>query len=65
MSCEERQILEEVKAVRSGLRSVACLSPEAMVISGLKPLPGAMSASVALLQPWSVYISVAPDATED
>ena len=50
MSYGKRQILEEVKAVRSGLRSVACLSPGAMVISGLEPLPGAMSASVVLMQ---------------
>lgn len=48
---------EEMKSVRSGLRSVACLSPGAIVIFGLEWLPRALSAPVALIQLW---ISAAP-----
>ena len=46
----ERGRSVEVKVMKSRLRWVACLPPEAMVISGPGLLPRAMSMSVALLQ---------------
>lgn len=59
----ERDRSKEAKAVRSGLRPVACLPPGVMVMSGsgLQPKP----MSVALLQPLSVLMSVAPVTTKD
>lgn len=61
----ERGGSEEVKAGRGDrLLWVACLLPGAMVISGPRLLPRAMSGSVVLLQPWSGSMSVAPVTME-
>lgn len=62
---------EEEKEVRSGLMWVALLPPRAMVLPGpaycWRPwlLLGPMSGFMALMQPQSLYMSMAPDTTKD
>lgn len=55
---------KEVKVVRSGLRLVSCLLLGVMVISGSELLPGFMSGPMALLQLWSVLLTMSPDTTK-
>lgn len=64
MSCGESHIYEEAKVVRRGLIWVACLLPGAMVKSWPGLLPRVMPESTALLQPWSVWTSMATITTE-
>lgn len=60
----KRAISVEAKAVRSGLIWVACLLPGAMVKVQPGLLPRIMSGSTALMQPWSVLMSMATVTTE-
>lgn len=58
-----RDLSEEVKVWRSGMRSVARFPPRALVIFGSRLQPGPTSGFIALLQPQSVLMSMVPEST--
>lgn len=63
-SCTVERGRSEGKVVRNGLMWEVCLPPRAMVTSRPGLQPGAMSASMALLQLESMWMSMAPVTTE-
>ena len=60
----DRAKYKELKMVRSELMWMACLPPRAIVLFGLGLLPRVLSGPMALPQPWSVLLSLAPVTTE-
>lgn len=60
----DRAKYKELKMVRNELRWMACLPPRAMVLFGLDLLPRVFSGPLALPQPQSVLMYLAPVTTE-
>lgn len=64
MSCRERKSQRDKDSEKCGLRLVAYLPPWTMILFRPKLRPRTMSVLVALLQLWSVLMSLAPNTTE-